>query len=368
MSLNTQCDVHKNNEVNGIPTAYYFKKRCGRTGPFSMKRTDSDINAIAEALKKLETYRHIANIPAVGKLRAVRKSCYRFKNRYGKPNKAQDARVVDQLKAALDDRIDRVATAVMGAGRDQNIMDIDERIFEGFYTDVQSRHAGGPGRSLHKSYQLERATIRHVPGSKTKDWLDSNSKLTLNDWLDTVHKWDNEDSSIFLNQSYETKGVEYLDAIQRQGYEIRIQGGRVTNSDGSIAHTGNMRSITLGPGWGIFVVSFGGQFYLGEHTVGEFHHSSFLSGSPVLAAGEIAINNGAIVGLTNKTGHYKSREEELNRVLTMFSRNGVDINDIAVQDPFRKPNQWFKGADAIAVKSKLATLGDSTATKPNVAT
>lgn len=368
MSLNTVVDVHKNCEVNGIPTAYHFKKRCGRTGPFCLKRTDSDINAISDALKQLESYRHVATSVAIGKLRAVRKRCHRFQGRYGQAIKAQDSRVVQQLHAALDARIDAVATAIMGGGREQNIEEIEERIFESFYTDVQSRHAGGPGRTLDKHYQMERATTRHVPAGGTKGWLESGSKLTLNNWLDTVNKWKKEDTSFALNQSFETKGVEYLDATQRQGFEIRIQGGRVSNADGSIAHTGGMRSVTLGSGWGIFVVSFGGQFYLGEHTVGEFHHSSFLSGNPVLAAGEIAINNGSIVGLTNKTGHYKAREEELDNVLNMLSRNGVNINNIAVQDPFRKPNKWFAGADAMAAKGKLATLGDSTAEKPRVAT
>jgi hypothetical protein len=113
-------------------------------------------------------------------------------------------------------------------------------------------------------------------------------------------------------------------------------------------------------------MDFDGQLYLGEHTVGEFHHSSFLSGMPVREGGEVAINNGVIVGLTNKTGHYKSRPQELNYVMSRLILNFVDVSNIAVQDPFKKPGHWFTGTDAIGVNCELAQLGASTSAKPMV--
>lgn len=38
---------------------------------------------------------------------------------------------------------------------------------------------------------------------------------------------------------------------------------------------------------------------------GEFHHSSFLSGKKVAAAGEIKIEKGIIKLVTDESGHYK---------------------------------------------------------------
>jgi hypothetical protein len=50
-----------------------------------------------------------------------------------------------------------------------------------------------------------------------------------------------------------------------------------------------------GKGWGIFVCDPTGNLYLGTHKVGRFHHSSFLEGTAVIAAGEMVVENGQIL-------------------------------------------------------------------------
>ena len=39
-----------------------------------------------------------------------------------------------------------------------------------------------------------------------------------------------------------------------------------------------------------------------EHN--KFHHSSFVAGAPVIAAGEMIISRGRLIALTNHSGHY----------------------------------------------------------------
>ncbi|MGK2231253.1 MAG: hypothetical protein ACI92O_000411 [Colwellia sp.] len=371
MSNNYTFDPSTHHMVNNIPTAYFFKKKCGRTGPFCFKKADYKVDQIFDALKDLEGYRSINSIEAIRKLRNVRRKCYLLEDSAGyllagEIPRAQDLKITKQVHAAIDARIEVVATHYLGAGKAQNIEDINERIFESFYQDITVRPVWGPGRKLDIHYREERATTRHVPHIKTSAWMASSTRLNLNDWLDTVYKWEKEDTSYDVNRDFTTRGVRYLDTQGRHQHSINVQGGRVTDYQGMPAHTGPMHSIMLGNGWGIYVMGFDGQLYLGDHTVDEFHHSSFLSGMPVRAGGEIAINNGIIVGLTNKTGHYKSRPQELNHVMNTLIRNFVDISNIAVQDPFKKPAHWFTGTDAIEVNCELEKLGASTSAKPMV--
>jgi len=61
-----------------------------------------------------------------------------------------------------------------------------------------------------------------------------------------------------------------------------------------------------GAGPRIFVMDGNGYFYVGTASNGKFHHSSFLSGGPIAAAGEIVVaQEGKIKMISNVSGHYK---------------------------------------------------------------
>ena len=52
-------------------------------------------------------------------------------------------------------------------------------------------------------------------------------------------------------------------------------------------------------------MSENGKIYISKYNeFGKFHHSSFLSGEKVAAAGEISINKGIIKVVNNRSGHY----------------------------------------------------------------
>jgi hypothetical protein len=73
-----------------------------------------------------------------------------------------------------------------------------------------------------------------------------------------------------------------------------------------------------GNGWGIFVVSPTGDIYSASHILGKLHHSSFLGGRPVMAAGELVCDDGVLKVITAKSGHYIPSPEDLLRFVRQF--------------------------------------------------
>ncbi len=133
-------------------------------------------------------------------------------------------------------------------------------------------------------------------------------------------------------------GVTYLDANQRQVHEVFVQHDRIVDASGNLMDTRNSVSI-LADGSedvsnsAIFVMSKDGKFYISKQDeYGVFHHSSFLSGAEVSAAGEIVIENGIIFSVSNKSGHYlpplstveSNVVDELSTRSYFFGHNTVD--------------------------------------------
>ena len=107
-------------------------------------------------------------------------------------------------------------------------------------------------------------------------------------------------------------GVQYLDEEGRKQYEYNVDGNglivkshRGPNGDaGSLLDTCKMSTHFSGKGWAIYVIDPEGRIYSNSHELGVFHHSSFLSGGAVKAAGEWLVSKGRIIAVTTKTGHY----------------------------------------------------------------
>ncbi|HUI44309.1 MAG TPA: hypothetical protein VL523_20275, partial [Terriglobia bacterium] len=83
--------------------------------------------------------------------------------------------------------------------------------------------------------------------------------------------------------------------------------------------TDGLSTVFSGDGWGIFVVDFQNNLYIHKHIEGDFHHSSFLSGDAVTAAGEITVNEqGWISVITAKSGHYMPTVADMQRMVHCF--------------------------------------------------
>ncbi len=68
-------------------------------------------------------------------------------------------------------------------------------------------------------------------------------------------------------------------------------------------------------------------------TGGTFHHSSFLSGRPVLSAGEIKLDQGIIKHIDNGSGHYKPTTQHLLDCVKLLERRyRVDLAHVSIAD------------------------------------
>ena len=202
-------DVNKK-VVNGIPSAYYFKYKLGRTGVYgTLKRSDPSIDDIYNALKRAELYRFFLSKDAIARLRDVRKKCnallnvvHLFKDPYSK----RERTIIKELKANLDRRIDAVATHFLGVHKEQALENYENRLeFEAFY-DKANLNGKAVGRTLDNAYRYERANSRHLGKETVKNWLDSGSQLTLNTWMDTVRQWAGEDGDSTLAELAQEAG------------------------------------------------------------------------------------------------------------------------------------------------------------------
>lgn len=74
---------------------------------------------------------------------------------------------------------------------------------------------------------------------------------------------------------------------------------------------------------------------------GTFHHSSFLSGKPVLCAGEITVQNGKLTHIDNLSGHYRPTKQHLPDCVRVLSqRYGVDLVNCTIMDQSQQNAQW----------------------------
>jgi len=74
---------------------------------------------------------------------------------------------------------------------------------------------------------------------------------------------------------------------------------------------------------------------------GTFHHSSFLSGKPVLCAGELRVQNGRIVHIDNLSGHYLPTTQHLLDCVALLERRyNIDLRRVSLADMARPDAKW----------------------------
>ncbi|NOQ71998.1 MAG: hypothetical protein GQ574_08350 [Crocinitomix sp.] len=125
------------------------------------------------------------------------------------------------------------------------------------------------------------------------------------------------------------KKVKYLNKVERKEYEIFIQRDKVIDKNGNLFNTKNCKSIdksgaTITSNKAIFVMSETGEIFISKlDEFGVFHHSSFLSGEKIAAAGEIIIEEGIIKYVNNKSGHYMPLIDNVkdNLLLELYQRD-----------------------------------------------
>jgi hypothetical protein len=196
----------------------------------------------------------------------------------------------------------------------------------------------GPGHA-DQSYWLERLDPQHRPGyvlsGQWEGWLNDPAsiagKRSFWDKIGTV-----------MSPSASQQDVKYYPLIDPD----ELSQSRVSFKEDLLwddyfdapVDTEDMETHFSGKGWGIFVCSPDGKLFIHSHEAGVHHHSSFLAGGAVLAAGEIVVREGVVMVITPKSGHYQPTPENiLNfvRKFRQFSGGAVvrpDLLDIKQSD------------------------------------
>jgi hypothetical protein len=138
-------------------------------------------------------------------------------------------------------------------------------------------------------------------------------------------------------------GVPYLLANQRAPYLVTVSPHKRMIQEGFLMNTS--RGFH---GKFIFVMDGEGNIYSACKTLVK-HHSSFLAGGPVAAAGWWEIEYGAIKSITNDSGHYQPPLDYTKQVLKELKSRGVDIGGVV--------QRWTgKESDAITKVTKKQNI------------
>jgi hypothetical protein len=379
-------------DVNDIPTALGFKKTVGRTGlRAKFKMADQQLDTVFKLLQNLEYWRASDNLNALPPLRAVRKECISWLMANANAKRASRPHI-EALCKAVHDRYLQVLDANFGLSKQAQQVGNTRAGMHAVHDQIRMlrttggqatvsgklqalKDGAGPGRSLDSHYSIERSSGKHMPAAAgeaakmayNRAAASGATKLSLEDWVQKVLLPCREDDpvDIFFKDGVsgghindlKKDGVKYCTPRERDAYLLNVSGGQVRDAGNADYHTGSKRTAFSGDGWAIYVVDFDNNFYAESHVVNQFHHSSFLAGAPVQAGGEIAVNQGRVVAITNKTGHYKAGAAELKRALQLLQRGGVDLATVAVNDPFKAKGKWVSGIAALASNGDIAAAG-----------
>lgn len=373
--------------IHGIPSERSFLREVGRAGlRLRYKRPDALMDDIAVALRHAAHWRAIDQMTAVPPLRAIRRACAEwmignaFETRLAEPH-------VIALGAAVHARICAVVERNLGKSATEHQVADNRQRFRGVLDDVvrSGGKVGGAltGRAMASTYALERQTGNHMPAAAAtklqqvyeRDRQAGVTRLDIDAWMTHIATPLAEDDpgQLVIGRDGGNAGpdalrrVTYCTPEERWSKCLSVRGGVILDADGEPYHTGQKKTEFSGPGWAIYVVGFDGVFYSESHAVNRFHHSSFFGGAPVKAAGELAVDAGRLVALTNKTGHYRAGPGELAFALGLLRDGGVRLADVAVNDPFLAKGTWVPGDRALAAGGKVAEV-DGTVQAPRQVT
>jgi len=87
----------------------------------------------------------------------------------------------------------------------------------------------------------------------------------------------------------------------------------------------------------IYVWDMHSRLYINRKMPGRFHHSSFVAGGAVKAAGSIVVEDGVLKQLTTWSGHYRPRASDIALFLQWLESNHVDMTNVELL--LVKPNK-----------------------------
>jgi hypothetical protein len=135
----------------------------------------------------------------------------------------------------------------------------------------------------------------------------------------------------------EPSAVRYLDEAEREQHRLFVDadGNLRRASDNELFDTSSANTVWGGEDGGraIFVMDRDGNLYASNYQArGDFHHSSLLAGGEVAGAGEIRVDNGRIIDMTDKSGHYQPSADLNDNAVDELRRQGLNTEGMKQYD------------------------------------
>jgi hypothetical protein len=120
-------------------------------------------------------------------------------------------------------------------------------------------------------------------------------------------------------------GAPYFSSRERGPYSVEVRNGLLMqNGAGGLQA---MDTSVSANGVFIFVMGGDGAILSGDKSV-VMHHSSFLAGRAVAAAGTWAVRQGRLEMISDQSGHYQTPIDYVEQVLKELKRRGVNVNTV----------------------------------------
>jgi hypothetical protein len=124
------------------------------------------------------------------------------------------------------------------------------------------------------------------------------------------------------------QSVTHLTPTQRQAFKVTIKNGLMLDARGKPFSSEKPGLFGKSNTDALFVMDATGDIYAArvDKNSSKFHHSSFLAGAPVAAAGELHVKDGEVLGVTNRTGHYLTNKEQIDGFVDeLYGRGAADM-------------------------------------------
>lgn len=135
------------------------------------------------------------------------------------------------------------------------------------------------------------------------------------------------------NRQWGSSVVRYLAPEERPAFQLFANNGLLYTSEQTPLDTRYASTLwTPQGGRAIFVMDEYGRIYASPyHLLGEFHHSSFLAGGAVAAAGEISAVQGQVQLISDHSTHYRPARRFTHQAVDSLLRQGISFDEQAVE-------------------------------------
>lgn len=148
-----------------------------------------------------------------------------------------------------------------------------------------------------------------------------------------------------INDHVNGAGTHYMLSRDRSPYLIQVKAGLLVQNTGVGLHPFDTTSSSNDTF--IFVMTGDGAIYSGDKQLVQ-HHSSFLAGREVAAAGSWVVRSGRPGLITNMSGHYQTPVDYAEQILKELKSRGVNTSAVV--------KRWMGGTSRETAKA-LAEIG-----------